>query len=95
MISCHHTSFNISAHREGLSVDVTALAEEVYGILNAPANPVQRTPERERRKKSQFFINSSQKKAKCVTLHIQGMDSAVSRLTDTNTPMHDFVIASR
>ncbi|KAA8583127.1 hypothetical protein FQN60_015673, partial [Etheostoma spectabile] len=52
-----------------------ALAKEVFDILSAPANPVPRTPERERRKKSQFFINSTNKKAKSVTLHIQGLDS--------------------
>ncbi|TNN83148.1 Armadillo repeat-containing protein 1 [Liparis tanakae] len=62
--------------REGLSVDITALAQEVYNILTAP---VPRTPERENRKKSQFFINSTQKKAKSVTLHIQGLDTTDQR----------------
>ncbi|KAJ3606394.1 hypothetical protein NHX12_025915 [Muraenolepis orangiensis] len=62
--------------REGLSVEVLALTKEVYGILSAP---VRRTPERERRKKPQFFINSSNKKAKSVTLHIQGLDSTDQR----------------
>lgn len=62
--------------REGLSIDITSLASEVYDILNAANNPVPRTPERERRKKPQFFINSSNKKAKSVTLHIQGLDSS-------------------
>lgn len=65
--------------REGLSVDITALAQEVFDILGAPANPVTRSPERERRKKPQFFINSSNKKAKSVTLHIQGLDSTHQR----------------
>ncbi|XP_078131570.1 armadillo repeat containing 1, like [Sander vitreus] len=65
--------------REGLSIDITALAKEVFDILSAPANPVPRTPERERRKKSQFFINSTNKKAKSVTLHIQGLDSTDQR----------------
>jgi len=51
------------------------LAKEVYGILSAP---VRRSPERERRKKPQFFLNSTNKKAKSVTLHIQGLDSTVS-----------------
>ncbi|TKS76454.1 Armadillo repeat-containing protein 1 [Collichthys lucidus] len=64
--------------REGLSVDMTALAQEVYDILSAPANPVPRTTEREKRQKSQFFINSSNKKAKSVTLHIKGLDSTRS-----------------
>ncbi|TDH00355.1 hypothetical protein EPR50_G00187340 [Perca flavescens] len=65
--------------REGLSIDITALAKEVFDILSAPANPVPRTSERERRKKSQFFINSTNKKAKSVTLHIQGLDSTNTR----------------
>lgn len=69
-------------HRESLSVDITALAQEVYDILSARDNPVPRTAERERRKKSQFFINSSNKKAKSVTLHIQGLDSTVSGLVN-------------
>ena len=73
----------MSLFRHGLSVDITSLAQEVYGVLTAPAKPIPRTPERERRKKPQFFINSSQKKAKSVTLHINGLDSTVSRLTDT------------
>lgn len=77
-----------SPNREGLSIDITALAQEVFDILNAPANPVPRSPEMQKKKKSQFFINSSNKKAKSVTLHIQGLDSTVSRLTDTNTHTH-------
>ncbi|XP_037541333.1 armadillo repeat containing 1, like [Nematolebias whitei] len=65
--------------RDGQSVDITALAKEVYDILSAPNNPAPRTPERQRRKKSQFFINSSNKKAKSVTLHIHGLDSTNQR----------------
>ena len=65
--------------RKGLSVDITALAREVLDILSAPANNVLRTPERRKKTKSQFFLNSSNKKAKSVTLHIQGLDGRVSR----------------
>lgn len=66
--------------RNGLSVDITALAKEVFCILKAPANPPPRSPGTERRKnKSQFFLNSSNKKAKSVTLHIQGLDSPDQR----------------
>ncbi|XP_056151098.1 armadillo repeat containing 1, like [Lampris incognitus] len=65
--------------RDGQSVDITALSKEVYGILNTPATPVCYTPERERRKKPQFFINSTNKKAKSVTLHIQGLDNTDQR----------------
>ncbi|KAG8011246.1 Armadillo repeat-containing protein 1 [Nibea albiflora] len=63
----------------GLSFDITALAQEVFDILSAPANPVPTTSVREARKKSQFFINSSNKKAKSVTLHINGLDSTHQR----------------
>ncbi|KAM4522398.1 armadillo repeat containing 1, like [Odontesthes bonariensis] len=65
--------------RESLSVDITALAKEVFNILSSPANPAPRTPEREKRKKAQFFINTSNKKAKSVTLLIQGLDSTHQR----------------
>lgn len=75
-------SFFCFPYRDGLSVDVTILAQEVFDILSSPANPVPRTPERQKRKKSQFFINSTNKKSKSVTLHIQGLDSTVSRLTN-------------
>lgn len=67
-----------SPYRKDLPLDITALAQEVFDILRAPARPAPRTPESQRRKKSQFFINSSSKKAKSVTLHIQGLDSTVS-----------------
>ncbi|KAG7263752.1 hypothetical protein CRUP_027989 [Coryphaenoides rupestris] len=36
-------------------------------------------PCRERRKKPQFFLNATNKKAKSVTLHIQGLDSTDQR----------------
>ncbi|CAL8393887.1 unnamed protein product [Arctogadus glacialis] len=62
--------------RACLSGEVLSLAKEVHGILSAP---VIRTPERERRKKPQFFINATNKKAKSVTLHIQGLDSTDQR----------------
>ncbi|XP_074541782.1 armadillo repeat containing 1, like [Halichoeres trimaculatus] len=65
--------------REGLSLDITSLAQEVFNILNAPPVPVPCSPEREKRKKSQFFLNSSNKKAKSVTLQIQGLDSTDQR----------------
>ncbi|XP_037305271.1 armadillo repeat containing 1, like [Pungitius pungitius] len=62
--------------RDGLSVDITSLAKELFDILSAP---VPRIPERQIRKKTQFFINSAQKKAKSVTLHIHGLDSTDQR----------------
>ncbi|XP_034018045.1 armadillo repeat containing 1, like [Thalassophryne amazonica] len=63
--------------RQDLSVDITALAQEVYDVLNGSAIP-HRRPE-ERRKKAQFFMNSYNKKAKSVTLHIQGLDGTDQR----------------
>uniref|UniRef100_A0A3Q0SBF9 Armadillo repeat-containing protein 1 n=1 Tax=Amphilophus citrinellus TaxID=61819 RepID=A0A3Q0SBF9_AMPCI len=63
--------------RDGLSVDITSLAKEVYDILSAPANPPP-----VRRKKPQFFLNSSNKKAKSITLHIQGLDSTQRSLCE-------------
>ncbi|KAM8832037.1 armadillo repeat containing 1, like [Spinachia spinachia] len=62
--------------RDSLSVDITSLAKELFDILSAP---VPRIPERQSRKKTQFFINSAQKKAKSVTLHIHGLDSTDQR----------------
>jgi len=62
--------------RSELSVDISSLAKEVHGILLTGP----RTPEkRPTRNKGQFFINSSNKKAKSVTLHINGLDSPDQR----------------
>ncbi|XP_072297908.1 armadillo repeat containing 1, like [Eucyclogobius newberryi] len=65
--------------RKGLSVDLTSLAREVYDILITPITARPTTHDRERGKKPQFFINSSNKKAKSVTLHIQGLDGSEQR----------------
>ncbi|KAJ8275286.1 hypothetical protein COCON_G00099110 [Conger conger] len=73
MVSLEHLM-----ERSEVNSDITALAQEVYGILSAPETP--RTPDRPRRKmKPQFFLNSSNKKAKSVTLHIQGLDTTDKR----------------
>ncbi|XP_015202426.2 armadillo repeat containing 1, like isoform X2 [Lepisosteus oculatus] len=62
--------------REGPNNDIPFLAKEVYEVLTSPINTEPRTPDGPKRKaKPQFFINSSNKKAKSVTLHIQGLDS--------------------
>ncbi|KAJ8409653.1 hypothetical protein AAFF_G00217120 [Aldrovandia affinis] len=67
--------------RGGGNDDVVFLAKEVHGILNMPlATEAPKTPERSRRKmKPQFFLNSSNRKAKSVTLHIQGLDTTDER----------------
>ncbi|XP_051775265.1 armadillo repeat containing 1, like isoform X2 [Erpetoichthys calabaricus] len=55
--------------------EIPLLAKEVYNILNSPTADSLRTPEPPKRKmKQHFFINSSNKKAKSITLHIQGLD---------------------
>ncbi|XP_072553131.1 armadillo repeat containing 1, like [Salminus brasiliensis] len=61
-----------------LNSDITDLTKEVHSVLSA--TETFRTPEQPRRKnKPQFFINSSNKKAKSVTLHIQGLDGTDQR----------------
>ncbi|KAK3519380.1 hypothetical protein QTP70_026857 [Hemibagrus guttatus] len=64
-----------------LSTDITELAKEVYEVLSAPERPeTLRTPVQPmRRNKPQFFINSSNKKAKTITLHIQGLEGTDKR----------------
>lgn len=46
-------------------------APESTETLRTPVQPM-------RRNKHQFFINSSNKKAKTITLHIQGLEGTVS-----------------
>ncbi|KAI4897330.1 hypothetical protein NFI96_015476, partial [Prochilodus magdalenae] len=64
--------------KTGLSGEITDLAKEVHGVLSSVETF--RTPVQQRRKnKHQFFINTSNKKAKSVTLHIQGLDGTDQR----------------
>lgn len=65
----------------GVTDDLTVLAKDVYDVLSTPVNTETfRTPaQQQRRNKSQFFINSSNKKAKTVTLHIEGLDGLDQR----------------
>ncbi|KAB5546100.1 hypothetical protein PHYPO_G00068260 [Pangasianodon hypophthalmus] len=74
-------SLEILMEKSGLSTDITELAKEVYEVLSAPVRmETPRTPVQPmRRNKPQFFINSSNKKAKTVTLHIQGLDGTDQR----------------
>ncbi|KAM9445746.1 LOW QUALITY PROTEIN: armadillo repeat containing 1, like [Clarias gariepinus] len=67
--------------KNGLSSEITDLAKEVYEVLSAPERRESfRTPVQPmRRNKPQFFINSSNKKAKTVTLLIQGLDGTDRR----------------
>ncbi|XP_059396681.1 armadillo repeat-containing protein 1-like [Carassius carassius] len=74
-------SLEILVQRTGMTTDITDLAKEVYDVLSAQTQrQTGQTPEQQkRRNKPQFFINSSNKKAKSVTLHIQGLDGADQR----------------
>lgn len=61
-----------------MTTEITDLAKEVYGVLSSQTpRPACQTPEQQKKNKPQFFINSSNKKAKSVTLLIQGLDGAV------------------
>ncbi|XP_026092775.1 armadillo repeat-containing protein 1 [Carassius auratus] len=72
-------SLEILVQRTGMTTDITDLAKEVYDVLSAQRPTVQTPEQQKRRNKPQFFINSSNKKAKSVTLHIQGLDGADQR----------------
>uniref|UniRef100_H3AHQ2 Armadillo repeat containing 1, like n=1 Tax=Latimeria chalumnae TaxID=7897 RepID=H3AHQ2_LATCH len=65
--------------------EIKCLAKEIYEILNTPVcTKAEETSEpHKRRIKAQFFLNSSNKKAKTVTFQIQGMDN-VLRMMGTN-----------
>ncbi|XP_057219487.1 armadillo repeat containing 1, like [Triplophysa rosa] len=67
--------------RTGLTTEITDLAKEVHGVLTArPHRQAFQTPNQQTKtNKPQFFINSSNKKAKSVTLHIQGLDGVDQR----------------
>lgn len=64
-----------------MTTEITDLAKEVYSVLSSQTpRPACQTPEQQKKKnKPQFFINSSNKKAKSVTLLIQGLDGADQR----------------
>ncbi|KAL2082462.1 hypothetical protein ACEWY4_022280 [Coilia grayii] len=68
--------------KHGLTEDILILAKDVYDVLSSPGNTgTFRTPaqQQQRKNKSQFFINSANKKAKTVTLHIEGLDGLDQR----------------
>lgn len=73
--------------RTNMTTDITDLAKEVYVVLSAQTQrQACQTPEQQKRNnKPQFFINSSNKKAKSVTLHIQGLDGAVCTISSCHT----------
>ncbi|KAK7129130.1 hypothetical protein R3I94_017364 [Phoxinus phoxinus] len=65
--------------RPDMTTDITDLAKEVYGVLSAQTQRQACPEQKKKNNKPQFFINSSNKKAKSVTLHIQGLDGADQR----------------
>jgi len=68
--------------KPGLSEDILILAKDVYGVLTSPSETgTFQTPAQQQQKKnkSQFFLNSANKKAKTVTLHIEGLDGVDQR----------------
>ncbi|XP_063079203.1 armadillo repeat containing 1, like [Engraulis encrasicolus] len=71
--------------KPGLSEDILIMAKDVYGVLSSPTSPSEtgtfQTPaqQQQRKNKSQFFLNSANKKAKTVTLHIEGLDGVDQR----------------
>ncbi|KAL7859703.1 hypothetical protein SRHO_G00148500 [Serrasalmus rhombeus] len=71
-------TLEVLKENSGLNSDITDLAKEVHEVLSNL--DTYRTPEQtKRRNKHQFFINSSNKKAKSITLHIQGLDGTDQR----------------
>lgn len=55
------------------------LASEIYELLQASSNAESEAPEEPvcSRRKAQFFLGSSNKRAKTVVLHIEGLDDPV------------------
>lgn len=74
--------FHLCLWRTCLTTEITDLAKEVHDVLTArPQRPAFQTPNQQTKtNKPQFFINSSNKKAKSVTLHIQGLDGVVGAM---------------
>lgn len=57
------------------------LASEIYELLQASSGGAEAEPAQEAvssRRKPQFFLGSSNKRAKTVILHIDGLDDSVS-----------------
>ncbi|KAM9315962.1 armadillo repeat-containing protein 1-like [Gastrophryne carolinensis] len=61
-------------NRSELDKRIKELAQSVYTLLSAPVQ--MQTPEqKDRKNKTQFFIVSTNKRAKTITLHIHGLDN--------------------
>ena len=59
------------------------LASEIYELLQASTSTDSEPAEEavSGRRKAQFFLGSSNKRAKTIILHIDGLDDSVSRMT--------------
>lgn len=91
LASCPHPSpfsFTLSAISPGVCRSTTPgetklLASEIYELLQASSSAEAAPAEGavSGRRKAQFFLGSSNKRAKTVVLHIDGLDDSVSPVT--------------
>ena len=78
-------------HRSTTPGETKLLASEVYELLQASSGPESDRAEGapSGRRKAQFFLGSTNKRAKTVVLHIDGLDDSVSGPTvKTTTHVH-------
>ena len=77
----HEHSFHVVlGHRSTTPGETKLLASEVYELLQASSGPESDRAEGapSGRRKAQFFLGSTNKRAKTVVLHIDGLDDSVS-----------------
>lgn len=83
--SCHtqsiHSEFHlVASSRSTTPGETKLLASEIYELLQASSSADSEPAEEavSSRRKAQFFLGSSNKRAKTVILHIDGLDDSVS-----------------
>lgn len=78
------------SHRSTTPGETKLLASEIYELLQTSSNAESEAPEEpvSSRRKAQFFLGSSNKRAKTVVLHIEGLDDPVggNRVPAFTTP---------
>ncbi len=84
--SCYTRQVNSEFHlvlssRSTTPGETKLLASEIYELLQASSGAESEPAEEpvSSRRKAQFFLGSSNKRAKTVILHIDGLDDSVSR----------------
>lgn len=84
--SCYTQQLNSEFHlvlssRSTTPGETKLLASEIYELLQASSGAESEPAEEpvSSRRKAQFFLGSSNKRAKTVILHIDGLDDSVSR----------------